>query len=81
VFCSVFPVSVPLAQAAETSPRGFRELQRYAAGEAHQAVAVDEASLYAIASREIAGYQKSDGTPQSRTRQALKHQVTGFFKS
>tara|TARA_R110002111_G_scaffold161943_1_gene228232 strand:+ start:5134 stop:5976 length:843 start_codon:yes stop_codon:yes gene_type:complete len=61
VFYSVFLVCVPLAQADESSPRGFRELQRYAAREAHQAVAVDEASFYAIASREIAGYQKSDG--------------------
>lgn len=49
------------SNAEEPSQRGFRELQRYAASEAHQAVAVDETSFYAISSREIARYQKSDG--------------------
>lgn len=52
---------VSLTQADEKPQRGFRELQRHSANEAHQAVAVDETSFFAIASREIARYQKSDG--------------------
>ncbi|MCA9022034.1 MAG: hypothetical protein KDA74_17925, partial [Planctomycetaceae bacterium] len=47
---------------AEEKQAGFRELKRFPAKEAHQAVAVDEDSFYAIASRGIARYQKSDGT-------------------
>lgn len=52
---------VSLAQANEKPQRGFRELQRHPAKEAHQAVAVDETSFFAISNREIARYQKSDG--------------------
>lgn len=54
--CCVLPT-----QAEEKPQRAFRELQRYSAKEAHQAVAVDETSFYAISSREIARYRKSDG--------------------
>ncbi|QDV52917.1 hypothetical protein [Gimesia fumaroli] len=56
LFCSVLP-----AQAADKQP-DFRELKRFPAKEAHQAVAVDESSFYAISSRGIARYQKLDGT-------------------
>lgn len=56
LFCSVLP-----AQAADKQP-DFLELKRFPAKEAHQAVAVDESSFYAISSRGIARYQKSDGT-------------------
>ncbi|QDT95825.1 glycoside hydrolase family protein [Gimesia aquarii] len=51
----------PVARAKEKPQREFRELQRHAAQEAHQAVAVDETSFFAISSREIARYRKSDG--------------------
>ena len=49
------------AVAKQPAQRGLRELQRYQSNNALQAVAVDETSFYAISSREIARYQKSDG--------------------
>ncbi|WP_339731473.1 hypothetical protein [uncultured Gimesia sp.] len=59
--CLILVSSLLPAQTAEKS-QGFRELQRFAAKEAHQAVAVDHDFFYAISSREIARYQKTDGT-------------------
>lgn len=56
LICCVLPT-----QAEEKTQRAFRELQRYSAKEAHQAVAVDGTSFYAISSRGIARYRKSDG--------------------
>ncbi|WP_298862941.1 hypothetical protein [uncultured Gimesia sp.] len=52
---------VPWGIAGEPSQRGFRELERHSAKTAHQGVAVDETSFFAISSREISRFQKSDG--------------------
>ena len=43
---------------SEASEIAFRELRRVSVPEAHQAVAVDSTSFYAIASRSIARYEK-----------------------
>lgn len=48
-------------QAHQQPERGFRELDRFKASEAHQAVAVDEAAFYAISSRAVARYDKVTG--------------------
>ncbi|MEO2032269.1 MAG: hypothetical protein ABGZ35_09305 [Planctomycetaceae bacterium] len=47
--------AIGTADGAETT---FREQQRYSVPEAHQAVAVDATSFYAIATRTIARYEK-----------------------
>lgn len=47
---------------AEEKAGGFQELKRFPAQEAHQAVAVDKDSVYAISSRSIARYRKADGS-------------------
>jgi len=57
----LFGLAVQFAQADEKPKQGFRELQRFPAAEAHQAVAVDKTSFFAISSREIARYQKTTG--------------------
>ncbi|WP_417749904.1 hypothetical protein [Rosistilla oblonga] len=50
----------PACGAAEPS---IRELNRFAAAEAHQAVAVDATSYYAISSRAIGRYEKQTNQP------------------
>ncbi|MEO2015925.1 MAG: hypothetical protein ABGZ53_16315 [Fuerstiella sp.] len=44
----------------------FRERQRFTVAEAHQAVAVDSTSFYAIASRAIARYEKGTAKPLAK---------------
>lgn len=50
-----------LATATESAPSSCRELRRFDAPEATQAVAVDEAHFYAIGNRVIAKYDKQSG--------------------
>lgn len=44
----------------------MQELKRFSAAEAHQAVAADATSFYAIANRTVAKYAKADGEPQEK---------------
>ena len=43
-----------------------QQLKRFTVREAHQAVAVDETSFYAIGSRSIARYEKATAKPQAK---------------
>ncbi|WP_278469018.1 hypothetical protein [Gimesia maris] len=61
VMTFIFFSQIVSTQAAQKPERGFRELNRFKASEAHQAVAVDETSFYAISSREVARYDKTSG--------------------
>ncbi|MEO1983954.1 MAG: hypothetical protein ABGZ24_25860, partial [Fuerstiella sp.] len=51
---------------SEASEITVRELQRFAVPEAHQAVAVDATSFYAIANRTIARYEKATAKPLAK---------------
>ncbi len=57
----VIVCSTKFAIGGEESRSSFQELRRCSAAEAHQAVAVDEISFYAISNRSIARYEKSTG--------------------
>ncbi|MCP4787676.1 MAG: hypothetical protein GY903_16820 [Fuerstiella sp.] len=59
----VVPNTLSSGQASEIT---VRELQRFAVPEAHQAVAVDATSFYAIASRTIARYEKETAEPLAK---------------
>ncbi|WP_417388185.1 hypothetical protein [Gimesia sp.] len=61
IFTFILLCQISSIQANEKPVRGFRELNRFKASEAHQAVAVDETSFYAISSRDVARYDKATG--------------------
>jgi len=56
-----FALILTLFAAAEARSGEFEELERFAAAESHQGVAVDAEHVYAIANNSIGKYRKADG--------------------
>lgn len=70
--------------AQESDQRQFKELQRYAAREARQAVAVDEQHFYAIVNSLIAKYDRQSGERvaiwKADTERPLRHLNSGIVR-
>jgi len=78
-----FSLAISLLVTLQSSPIQARELRRFAAPEAHQSVAVDKDSFYAIDGAAIAKYDKATGKRiaiwQEKEGGTIKHLNSGLI--